>query len=234
MKHLKLYLTVVVVMLTAHSSTGAADNSSQSDEQALTEQLQGLDLENKAPEGVSRESLYVVQDRYLPLKNRSEITVGAGINLTGDSYLKTTQVELGYRFHLNNRWSIGANYAFVGNSFTDTANELIANEGIAPDVAFAKSRMDLLLNFNAFYGKFRLTMDRVLYFDQYVAIGPGLMEMNSGNTPAGVADVGFVFWVEKLGSVRVGLKDYIYQEKRLKGESITQNLHAHLDIGYVF
>ena len=62
-----------------------------------------------------------------------------------------------------------------------------------------------------------LSMDNVLYFDFYSALGAGREDLNSGFENAVVADAGFAFWMGKWGSTRVGLKDYYYQEPHLTG-----------------
>src|ERR1700735_3405415 len=74
----------------------------------LEDQLKALDAENKAPVGANREKMYAVQTRYLPLKFKTEATVGGAYNLTGDSFLRTEQFEVGLRFHFSDRWAIGA------------------------------------------------------------------------------------------------------------------------------
>jgi outer membrane beta-barrel protein len=90
------------------------------------------------------------------------------------------------------------------------------------------------VGFHTFYGKFRLTMDQVLYFDHYVTAGGGWMELNTNSSPMGVVGTGFVFWLGRNFSVRAGLKDYIFQERRVSGQGIAQHLLFHADVGFVF
>jgi outer membrane beta-barrel protein len=201
---------------------------------SLEDQLQALDVANQAPAATSKEVLYAVQSRYLPLTHKNEFSVGGGLNLTGDSFVLSEQAEVGYRFHFNDRWAVGLNYALVANQLSSAADRFRSSEGIVPDVPYAKSRTDLLAEYNVFYGKFRYSVDRVFYFDQYIAAGPGFVEMNTGTVGAAVADVGFAFWLSRWGSARIGLKDYYYEEVYRSGTSPTHNLHAHLDIGYLF
>ncbi len=89
------------------------------------------------------------------------------------------------------------------------------------------------MGLHTFYGKFRLTLDHVLYFDHYVALGPGWVSFSSGKGPAGVVDTGFVFWLGKSWSVRTGLKDYVFKEQRVASSGLAQHLIFHLDIGWV-
>jgi len=201
---------------------------------SLEDQLHDMDAGNSPPEAVSRENFYAVQARYLPLAWKSEVTVGGAINLTGDSFLSTKQLEVGYRLHFSDKWSLGAEYDSVSNSFTSAGNNLLTENGAVPDVPYAKSRTEVTAEYHVFYGKFRWSTETVSYFDQYVAVGPGIVQMNNGTTGAGVADAGFVFWIGRFGSMRIGVKDYVYNELYRSGPQLTNNLHVHLDAGVVF
>ncbi|MGZ3721546.1 MAG: outer membrane beta-barrel domain-containing protein [Bdellovibrionales bacterium] len=200
----------------------------------LEEQLKSLDAGNAAPIAANREKLYAVQQRYLPLRWKSEVSFGAASNLTGDSFLRTQQLEAGYHLHLSDRWSLGFAYAWVDNKLKSDANGLKTSNGAIPDLPYAKTRMDLMAEYNVFYGKFRWSADTVSYFDQYLALGAGNVEQNTGTTTSYVADVGFAFWLGKFASTRLGLKDYYYKEAYRSGPEMTNNLHAHLDLGVLF
>jgi hypothetical protein len=89
----------------------------------------------------------------------------------------------------------------------------------------------LLLGYNTFYGKIRFAADSVTYFDQYVAIGPGIVGFSNGTSPAAVIDVGFAFWLGRSGSVRLGVQSEIFNEKRVKSSVLRNDAVAHLDIG---
>ncbi len=202
---------------------------------SLEAQLKELDSPmNQAPAGVTKEKLYVVQSRYNPLKGRFGMSLGVARNFTGSSYLNMTQVNGDIRYHLSDRWSLNLGGAYGFNSFTADADKLMTTSGIVPDAAYVKSREHIMAAFNVFYGKFRLSMDQVFYFDQYVAAGPGLIQTQFGSAPSGNLDVGFVFWAGKRGEVRIGLENEFFNEKRMKSESFERHSLAHLDIGYTF
>ncbi len=103
-----------------------------------------------------------------------------------------------------------------------------------PDVPYASTRADAMLEYHVFYGKFRWSVETVSYFDQYIGLGAGQVEMNTGTEISYVGDIGFAFWLGKWGSARIGLKDYYYKEQYRAGASMEHNLHAHLDMGYLF
>jgi outer membrane beta-barrel protein len=189
---------------------------------------------NMPPNGVTHEKLYSVQTRYNPLKGRFGISVGAARNFTGSSYLNMTQLNLDLRYHLSDRWSLVLGGAYGFNSFTSDADRLMSSDGMLPDSAYVKTRAHALGAFNLFYGKFRASMDEVFYFDQYVAVGPGLVMTQFGSAPSGVIDIGFVFWAGRHFDVRLGFQNEFFNEKRIKSSSSERHSLAHLDIGYTF
>jgi outer membrane beta-barrel protein len=203
-------------------------------EGGLEEQLTDLRVpENTAPPGISRESLYSVQNRYSDLSKRFEFNLGGSKNMSSDSFLNMTELDFTSRYHFTNRWNLAVSGSYGFNSFTDSANRLMAVDGIIPDVAIVKWRSDLLLGYNLFYGKFRMSMDQVYYFDQYLAVGPGLVKTQFGTTPSAIADIGFALWFGKKWSARFGAKNEFFNEKRVSSSGTAYHLLGHLDIGYL-
>ena len=101
-------------------------------------------------------------------------------------------------------------------------------------MTFTRARGNLLVTYQPFYGKIRFGMDSVVYFDQYLSLGGGVVDFSLGTRPAAVADVGFVFWLSKWGSVRVGLKDYFCNEPRRNDSHYVNSVLGHLDFGLLF
>ena len=234
MKQISLAVLTGVMMVSSVSWAAAKKPADKNQPVSLENQLKALDAGNQAPAAANREKLYAVQARFLPLRFKSEFTVGGASNLTGDSFLRTQQLEMAYYFHLNDRWSLAFSHAWVDNKFKSDTDNLKTKDGAIPDVPYAITRSDLTVEYNVFYGKFRWSTDSVSYFDQYLALGPGQVEQNTGSTMAAVADVGFACWLGQWGSARLGLKDYYYKEQYSSGATMTQNIHAHLDLGYIF
>ena len=80
-------------------------------------------------------------------------------------------------------------------------------------VTYVKSRFDVTARYLLFYGKFRLNMDTVLYFDHFVSLGPALIGLNTGNSPGLVADTGLAFWFGKNWNALFGVKSYFFQKR---------------------
>ena len=178
--------------------------------------------------------MYAVQSRLSPLQGRSEVTITGAKNFTADSFLLSQQVDLGYRYFLSDRWYLGASGSYVFNSLSDAGIRQMNVSKKLPDVAYTKYRADLMVGYNLFYGKFRLSMDQVFYFDQYIAIGPGVVAQDLGTHPAAVGDLGFAFWFGRNFSLRLGVKDYLFPEKRRLSQGLANNVLGHVDFGYVF
>jgi len=201
---------------------------------SLEEQMAGLNLPaNQAPAGVSSEKLYSVQSRFSPLSHRIEMSVGSGQDFTSSSFVSSQQLSAAVRYHFNDRWSLGVSGEKIFNSLTQTANQMISQDGIIPDLAYATSRADVSVAFNTLYGKFRLTMDRVFYLDQYVSLGAGMASLDRGTSTMGTLDLGFAFWMGQSGVLRVGVKDHVYQEKRALASAMTQHWVGHVDLGWM-
>lgn len=202
----------------------------------LSDELQKMSVpDNMAPAGVEREKVYAVQNRYSPLNWRPEFTLGSSYNFTGNPMLDTLNLEAGLGLHINGRFSVNAFYNYVGNQFTEDANRLAREQGRFPNTPFAKSMMFGTVAYNSMYGKFRITMDQVFYFDQYIALGGGVVDLNTGQQTLFVGDIGFAFWLGKWGSIRLGVRDFLYNEVKNTGESeMVHNIHGHMSVGYLF
>jgi outer membrane beta-barrel protein len=120
------------------------------------------------------------------------------------------------------------------NELTTGANVLLSQFGYLPDVAITRYRADLIVGYHLFYGKFRLSMNNVLYFDHYIGVGPGYVSLALGDRYAIVGETGFAFWLGKNFSIRLGMKDYFFSEPRQKKEGFEHNILGSLDFGYVF
>lgn len=208
------------------------------DTPSLSDELSRLSASpNVAPvstQQVDPEKLYSIQDRYVALSSRSEISILASNHFSSEDFISSQDLGATYRFHLNNRWSLALSGAVTFNRLTDAGERLMTNEGILPDSTYTRYRGDLLVTFNTLYGKFRLSMDEVLYFDQYISLGGGVVRQQFGTQPAGVADVGLAFWLGKSGSFRMGLKDQIHYEQRRLSSSVVHDFLGYISVGYLF
>lgn len=222
-------------LLFVFTTLGLATSAFAAPEKPLTDMLADLETPaNQAPASVATEKLYSVQGRYAPLKSRSELLVGGGYNFGGSGYLSMSQIEAAYRFHFSDRASLGLFGSYNFNKLNESGATLMNQNQLVPDVAYSRYRASLLFAYNTFYGKIRFGMDSVTYFDQYIAIGPGIVSMNTGTSPSAVLDVGFAFWIGRNGSVRFGVQNEFFSEKRVQSTVFRNDAVAHLDLGILF
>lgn len=221
---------LVTLLLASSLMANAAETPT-----SIDDDLQTLKLEsNQLPSGVEQDKLYALTPRYSPLRNRFEFTLGGAKNFNPDSHTTSSQLDVALRYHISDRWSVAMGGAYVFNSLSDAGRLNLTEEGKVPDVGYPKYRFDLLAGFNTFYGKLRFSMDSVVYFDQYLALGPALVKLQTGDSYGVTGDIGFAFWFGPHFSARLGVRDCFFEEKRLVSSNWVHHVMGHADVGYVF
>lgn len=182
---------------------------------------------------LSNDDLVSVTGRYSSLNKRNEITLKGAHNFSSDSHIQTRQVGVGLRRHINSKWSFGINYTEYENSLTSAGKKLFDDQRILPDTDYAIKSVDGLISYNTVYGKIRLTEKQIVYFDHFLAVGYGHIDLASGQNQLYTLDTGFVFWVGKNASLRFGVKSEFYRQKKLQESKNAVNTMGHVEIGYL-
>jgi len=219
MKHI-IFAATLFITLSAHA--------------ALEQELKSLELpQDSGLVSTKSDQLYAIQSRFSPLKNRHEIGFSGGKNLNQDGHLDSNQYGLLYRYHINDKWGVGLNHFQMNNSLSSAGKKLLNDNGVIPDRDYVSSQTDLMVEYNLFYGKMRLDLDKVVYFDQYWALGAGQVELGRGSSTAAVLDAGIAFWIGKWASARMGLKNDFYTENNLNGSTRVHNMVGYLAFGFM-
>ena len=202
----------------------------------LNEQLDRLVLPSNIIENsVAKEKLYSVQHRYAPVKNRFELSLGGSKQVTNTGFVAQRELTLGGRYYLSPKWSVGAAYSYAFNSLTDSSEDLFREEGILPKVPFVKQRAEVTARYLLFYGKFRLSMDKVLYFDHFISLGPAFMRLDTGDSAGVVGDTGLVFWFGHRWNTLFGIKNYVFEKKNINAEKYLVNqTQVYFNIGLLY
>ena len=202
----------------------------------LNEQLDKLILPSNIVESsMAKEKLYSVQHRYAPLKKRFELSLGGTKQVTNTGFVSQRELTLGGRYYLSAKWSVGASYSYAFNSLTDSSDDLFREEGILPKVPFVKQRAEMTARYLLFYGKFRLSMDKVLYFDHFISLGPAFMRLDTGDSAGVVGDTGLVFWFGHKWNTSFGIKNYIFEKENIKTEKYLANqTQVYFNIGLLY
>lgn len=209
--------------------------SSEIEKKSLDKKLEDLLIpDDKVSPVLTQDKLFIVNTRYASLINRHEFSLLGAHNFTSDSHLDIKQAGASYRYHLNGRWSFGLRYTRYNNQLTSAGEKLLKESQIVPDQDFAFDTQEIFASFNTIYGKLRWSRDRVVYFDQYLSLGIGEIELASGKTQMGIFDLGVAFWVGRHASFRFGLKNEFYNQQQLTTERFMHNTMGYLEIGYLF
>lgn len=219
-----------IVLLLASFLFAMASRASQ-----LETELSGLAMPlNKGPVSIAKDKLYSVQSRFAPLSGKHEFAMSGGKNLNQDGYINSNQFGTLYRYHINDSWSVGANFFKMNNALSSSGQKLLNDRGVIPDRDYIKNQIDAMAEYNLFYGKLRFNMEQVTYFDQYIALGAGQVSLGKGSAMAAIVDTGLAFWVGKRMTARMGLKNDFYREQNLNGSTNVHNMVGYVAFGYMF
>lgn len=224
---------LAVVLLALSFNSFAEETKVQ--KKSLEEQLEELNLPaNQAPGAVSKDKLYAVQMRYVPLIGAHEVSLSGAKDFKTDGHLSTRQAGLHYRYHFNDKWSLVGNYVRVFNELNNSGKILLEEEKLVADSDYLISQADIGAEYNMFYGKFRLGSHSVFYFDQYWALTGGMVELRRGATPVVGLDAGLAFWFGKRLSMRTGLKNHVFETTSGTGTTAyNRNMVGYIQLGYL-
>ena len=111
--------------------------------------------------------------------------------------------------------------------------KLFDDQRILPDSDYAIKSVDGFINYNTVYGKMRLTEKRIVYFDHYLALGYGHIDLASAQVQQYTVDSGFSFWIGKHASLRLGVKGEFFREKKIQESQNTRNSMGYLEVGFL-
>lgn len=183
---------------------------------------------------ISKDKLYVVNKRYSSLVKRHEINLSGANDFAAEGHLITRQVTASYQFHLDSKWSFGLSRTNYYNELSKAGKTLFENKQILSDSDYAYSSTQVFTSFNTIYGKVRFAKDSVVYFDQFVSLGIGKVDLKSGSQNLATLDLGLAFWIGKNYSFKTGLKNEFYTQRQLSGETDVHNGMGYVSFGYLF
>lgn len=183
---------------------------------------------------ISNDKLYIVNSRYSSLDKRHEVSFSGANDFASEGHLLTRQVFLTYQFHLNSKWSFGLRKTNYYNELSNAGKVLFENKSILADNDFALNSLEAFTSYNTIYGKIRFSKDSVVYFDQYISLGFGKVDLSSGSQNLLSADLGLAFWIGKNYSFKTGLKNEFYTQRQLLGDNETHNAMGYISFGYLF
>lgn len=183
----------------------------------------------------------VIQDRLVSRKFRNEFSIGYNNFLSGNPYLLTQTLNLGYNFSFNRFVSVGVSYFTARNGLSQEGRNLINNDipdrvpnsqRILPTVDSIKGGYEASVQLSPFYGKVNM-FDYIAHFDIYALAGIGQMQMTSGNRQTLSYGAGLAFWWSNHWNTRVEFKNLQYRTESIAGSSNITSSVAGLSLGYM-
>ena len=114
-------------------SIGLGLSLAHAEVEPLESQLDKLKLPTNAVGTlVSREKLYSVQDRYVPLHDRFELSLAGSEQVSDTGFIAKRDVSLGFRYYLDSKWSFGGSYSYVFNRLTESTNNFLNERASCP------------------------------------------------------------------------------------------------------
>ena len=169
-----VFFGVLSTVALGADKSAASSQATRGDNDSLTDQMQQLSG------GSSSEKFYVVHDRRSGNAGVFDISAGAGYNTNSDVNIRSSEQMARINYHATDKVFLSVAGSQVHNQFNLSAQKRMEEDGTFPNVGFVKSRVDLSIGYNLIYGKARVSKDAIFYFDQYVAIGGGVI--NQTNT----------------------------------------------------
>lgn len=223
--------TSLFLVLFLSSSLFAAAKTS------VTEEVARVSTNAKLEDMDNEEHIYSIQSRYSSLKGRFELGVQGTHGFNPGGFVNSDEIGGRIHYYLSDRFFLSACGTNTYTKLNDSGDKLWKSEGIFPDISQVKYRADLLVGYHLFYGKFRVSMDNVFYFDQYLALGPGLVGTTNGlsdfTKPAAVGELGLVLWFGRHFSTRLSVTDYYFQETRRFSKESVNHVLGSVSLGYV-
>lgn len=201
------------------------------------------DLLDKAKALQPETEIRVVQDRIVPRRLRHELGFGYENFIGGDAYVRTQTLGVGYHFHLNPRWSLGAKYFKAFNTLSQEGDALINNDlaqalpeesVLVPDLDPMDQGYMATVNWYPIYGKFNLYDLGVVHFDAYLLAGYGQVQVQSGDKDSWSTGIGVGLWFSQHLTARFEMRYQTYEVNRFVGGTQDMDLTvANFSIGFM-
>lgn len=159
----------------------------------------------------------VVQGRIVDRRLRHEIDLNMGNYISGNPYMNTDVLGLGYQFHISPKWSVNLQGSYFFNNFSKEAKNLIYNDfkvgsvgsdtGLVPAIDWQKNSYELNINYYPLYGKFSFFDFSIVHFDLYGILGAGQTTLaRSGQKFMYNYGAGLGLWLSQHLSARLEFK----------------------------
>lgn len=174
-------------------------------------------------------SAEVVYHKKYPRKKRHEISLSANLYFRND-LTSTYGIGAGHLYHFNEIHSWETIHAtYLSNRETLLRKQIEEKTGFLPDTEENDLFATTAYMLHPIYGKISWFGKKITHFDLYGLIGGGARRLSSTGEikAAAVGGIGFRFYLGKKSVLRLEARDFLFREKRVKGDA---SVHAFVPI----
>ena len=181
-------------------------------------------------------TVLVYQQIPLMKKGRVDLALSTGVSANDQAFLHMNG-GLGLRYHVTQRWSVAATYHKYFRSQTGLEDTLTQDFGIFPERKFRDFYAGLDVAWAPLDGKMLTLESAINQFDVYFVGGGGVMRtftqgLDGEFRVAGNIGFGSRIYMNEWCSMNLEVRDYIYQEKLSKKDSIYQDWVMTLGVSF--
>jgi outer membrane beta-barrel protein len=169
-----------------------------------------------------------VKERLVQKTNRHELVVRGG-HYVSDMFDATWVAGGAYSYHLTEDFAVEASGAYT---------RLTSAGGPELERIFSvlegRERRQLLFATNLVFSPLHAKLQSgssIVHFDVSVTLGAGVVDSDLSSGIAGNAGLGFAFFVGKAVTLRLDLRDYVYQQQLLARKELVSDLAATVGVG---
>lgn len=169
-----------------------------------------------------------VRDRLVQKTNRHEIVLRGG-HYVSDMFDATWVAGGAYLYHLTEEFAVEASAAYT---------RLISTPGPELERTFSllegRKRRALLFDTNLVFSPVHAKLQSgssIVHFDVSLTLGAGVVDSVLTSGVAGNAGIGFGFFVGRAVTIRLDLRDHVYQQQLLSDTELVSDLSATIGVG---
>lgn len=179
---------------------------------------------------IPNDEVVVVQRKYTRKKGRVELTPVTFGGVPFGTVRRTLFGGASMTYHLNDKWAIEAPaFHYTKTFFSSFTSDINGGQGADPQINVDEQRLLFFLTagiqFTPFYGKMSSFSRYIAYLEPFITGGLGLAKTESNSYLSPYLGVGFRFFFKEWFSLRLDLRDYIYNEVQ-GGQSRLRNNYA--------
>ncbi len=177
------------------------------------------------------QSIRVIQRRPFLKRQRFELQVLGGLGVA-DSMFRHVSVVANGRFHLNEKWAVGASYQHSFSSESGLLSTVTEDFEVFPERSVIRYTTTVDAEWTPIYGKMAFFDGGVVHFDMYLLFGAGVTQTSRSSSPrvTGTIGVGGRLMLTPWLTMVMELRDNLFVERFNAGNQLINNVMLSLGI----